>query len=295
MKKIKNTWMAGCDEKKVIPALYFLAGIMLLSPYLIYGASGNQLPFLIGNEGYYHQRIAAHISAILRIGVDSLSYGGRPYVSNLYHVIIGYGAYVIPLGVLVRGVPLVSGILSLFVMNRILKKTGYSQELRITALFVFILSPGFIDAFGLSTPRSVAFLLAGSAYLLFMYAGKTRLLLSVALMSSLVFFDVSAVVWLIALMWGEYLVKRDRIKERLGATAVVLAVAVSFVLPLYLEFPPGNHVLFQPEVIKRFVTDAGSLHGFGIFALILAFLGYFGLWRENKKHNTFFMALVVLF
>lgn len=99
-------------DKKIL-YIFLLAAIILLIPHLIFFNKN----ILIGEESYYHLRIARSI--IENKFYDNLSYQGRDYFLNPYHFFLALFLYI---GSIYRFVPFLLGISSLLLFYLIFKK-----------------------------------------------------------------------------------------------------------------------------------------------------------------------------
>src|SRR3989344_243507 len=117
---------------------------ILLTPSIIQLADRSDV--LLGEEAYYHVRMAQEIAAGNIPEYDEMSYGGRPYLFNPYHLML---ATLLPLGMPVAAflLPLVLGMITLLCISRIGRLLGMERSMVYGAMLLLIISPVFISTF----------------------------------------------------------------------------------------------------------------------------------------------------
>ena len=164
-----------------IALFIFLAAVLvLIIPHIIrYLFLGD---VLIGEESYYHARIASEINKHGIPVSDRLSYGGIDYIFNPYHVFLAFFSSFLGAGLASKLIPFVLGILSIFLFYHILKNLGLNFEMRFISTMILLFSPPFIYNFVVSTYYSLLIFLVLLTFSLFMSKNNYLFLASLFLM-----------------------------------------------------------------------------------------------------------------
>ena len=268
-------------EKIIIAFGIAVTLIILLSPVIARLYDGNTL--LIGNEPYYHLRMATEITEHKTITFQDDKAGGRTYIAHIYDETLAMAA------ILMGGknasifLPILLGIGSLALFLVLTRYFGMMNKKRIIAAILLITTPTFIYTFSVSNEHALAiFLILLGAYLalkpgIWKAAGMVSLIL--AAYSSLF---ASLVITAIFMLYFLSDIKRNSI-ALWGALIAVLAAIIH-----------NQGYIYQSEGLKGIISDLGASAGFGIFNLILASIGIISLLRRKKQHFFIFGMLAFL-
>jgi len=175
IKKIIN------NEKKIC-ILFLIAALLLLSIPLIVRLI-NKNPLIIGEEPYYHLRIAKEIAEKKKIDYDPLSYAGRTYVFDPYdyflaftYNLLGNKTFIIT--------PFMLAFFFVIFFCLIIKQLGLNPMTRLLIMLTLIFSPIFIYTFTVLNKHSLVIFLMLLGFLFFI---DRRILLNVV---SIIIFSI---------------------------------------------------------------------------------------------------------
>lgn len=278
---------------KIHPYAYvlFIAAIMLiLLPFLMRTLNDNTT--LPGEEAYYHARIAKQITETgFPMQDDAVSYG-RPYYFNPYHAVLAVFSYI--LGVLnaSRIVPLIAGILSVWIFYSLLAKFKLDRLAILSILGVFILSPLFSYSFSLSTPACLMILFNLLGVYFFMKDKKWCFVLSAVFFSATALFGILHALVPAAIVSFYVMYNRKKLNHAYIILALLCIIIFAYDLPVYLQ---GESIDFvQKSHVTGFISDLGGIGGFSAFTLLLALLGIIGLWSYKKEHYLLYAASIFI-
>lgn len=278
---------------KIPPYAYvlFIAAIaLILLPFVMRTLNDNTT--LPGEDAYYHARIAKQITETgFPKQDDAVSYG-RLYYFNPYPAVLAIFSYI--LGVLnaSRIVPLIAGILSVWLFYILLARFKIDRLTILSILGVFILSPLFSYSFSLSTPACLLILFNLLGLYFFMKDKKWCLALSAVFFSSTALFGIlhALVPATIVIFYAAY--NRKKLNHAYIILALLCIIIFVHGLPVYLQ---GESIDFvQKSRVTGFISDLGGIGGFSVFTLLLALLGIIGLWRHKKEHYLLYAASIFI-
>ena len=263
------------------------AAIMLLLPSAIQMAREEDV--LLGEESYYHVRIAQEIAAGDVPQYDELSYGGRLYQFSPYHLMLApfllggarFAAIVVPLAL---------GLFTLYCIYRIGRLLEIERGMVYGAMLLLIITPVFMNAFSTLNAASGFVALIAAASLLFLDRGRLPFVLALLLFSIAVFFGVGEVAMVILLALGYYLWKGDRrcFVVVLVTTTIAAIYYISMVAALGIpEIPP-------PELSGGIISELGQAGGISLFLLLLAGIGIITTWREKHRFWAAYAGIILL-
>ena len=252
--------------------MLFVAFVVLSAPLALRYAEGTSL--VIGEESYYHARIAGQMISGSLSPADTLVYNERPLYFGPYHVLLAlFGKYI--------GIDLASVAIPVFLS---LGKFGVVGSRRVIMSLLLISSPSFIGTFIQSNPHALAvplylvglYLLASSRSI----SLSPKVLLGFFVLVATILFGVFNFVLLIILLLGYYTVER----RKMMVFFLVLAFLFVVSLVYYLLFSiPGS-------LVSVLVSDLGG-SGFGVFSLVLLAAGIILCWKDRY---SFFLPFALL-
>lgn len=259
-----------------IKLLFVLAVMILIIPHAVRILSGNDT--FIGKDAYFDIKTANEIINGER-GI---------YEADSYQILIMLMIKFLRTDALLRLVPLVLGIISLYLSRKILREMRLKKRASFFIMLSFILSPFFVSTFTISSKKALAVAL----FLVLIYSFFTRK--SIVATASAILLALSgfwsalytALIWVIQ-------VKNKRISFKKSAIALVfIALAIIF---LYIpEFLAGNIQFEHPNYLREFLSDFGGINGIGIFSLLLAVVGLFTVRKFKRKNYLFYISSALL-
>jgi len=270
--------------------ILLIAFVVLMAPHLIRFASGNTT--LIGAQPYLHARIAEGMDwaniADTRF-VDDLILGGRLIQYNPYHYLLAVSGHLFTVTTASKMLPFVFGLLTITFFYFTLKSLGIKSLNRFILSVLLVLSPPFIYLFSVSTPSSMSISLTMLGLYLYLSDKKYALgasLFCFFIVSFFSFFNlllIILVILVISLIMGT---KREK-----------MLFFVLSILVIYLFKPVAfyNSFDYQAVSLRDIVSDLGAQIGFGVFNLILAFIGLFYSWKSKEKLYPLYFAVALLF
>ncbi len=274
------------SERTVLICILLLAVIILSLPYFIRILSNNNT--IIENISYYHTRISQTISKQGPLTYDELSFAGRDYLFNPFHYILAFLNLFLDFNLIARLLPLILGILSVLFFYLILKRLDLDLEKRFLICAILILSPIFIYSFTVLNYHSFVILLLLLAFYSFTLKTKTCFwLTALLLIAASLFNPFSALIGILALLCYSSSIKN--LKRFYPIMILFLLFCTAYYLPVY--YSNGlPHFVLNGGRIESFVSDIGGKIGFSIFSLILAFIGFIGLY--NKKRLPLYFIFI---
>jgi len=281
------------NEKNLFVFILVFALIILLMPYLIRIVDYDSV--LIGQMPYYHARIASSVISKGLPNYDKLSYGGREYIFNPYHLILAGFSYVFGVDFASKLLPFLLGISSLLIFYLIIKNFGFNLDQRALILFIFVMSPLFIYCFSVSNSYSAAIFLLLMGFYLFVKKKKVFFVFSVISFFLASFFGILNAIITITLLLNYLLLNKKKLKRFFIVLFVLLAASSLYYLPFYVKHGlPENFSFISVNVLQQSVSDMGSLFGFAVFALILALIGLIITWKNKKQLIFVYLTILIL-
>jgi len=280
------------NKKNIFTYLIILAIIILLIPILARLLSNN--PSYLGSNAYYHTRIAQTIKEKGVPTTDFLSYGGREYSPNIYHLILAGISFIIPLNILLFIIPLILGIFSLILFHSILKRLRQKKQLISLSALILIMSPIFIYLFTTTNQNNIPIFLNLFAIYFFLSKSKNKkYLFAIIPLTIAAFFNILHAIIPILLIFFLATTKNKKSKA-IKLSIAPLLVLLTYHLPFYIK----NGISLTPDFVKinffnSFISEFGAIISFGIFTIILTLMGIMNL-RENKKTTLFYTIILAL-
>ncbi len=266
--------------------MLFVAFAVLSAPLALRYMEGKSL--MIGEESYYHARIARQMISGSLSPADTLIFNERPLYFGPYHVLLAFlGRYMgIELASFV--IPIALGLVSFAFFFLSLGKFGVVGSRRVIMSLLLISSPSFIGTFIQSNPHALAvplylvgfYLLSSSKSI----SLSPKILLGFVVLVTTILFGIFNFVLLIILLLGYYTVER----RRMMVFFLVLAFSFIFSFVYYLIFS------FSGSLVSVLVSDLGG-SGFGVFSLVLLVAGVILCWKDRYSFFLPFAVLLYLF
>jgi hypothetical protein len=239
----------------------------------------------LDSKSYYHLRVAEDLKESGFVTHDELSYNGRPYYFNLSDYILSK-TYLTE--VFARILPIIFGILSVFLLYRILEHLNLKNDVKLLMIILLVSSPVFIFIF---STFNYLFMAVFLNLLIFYLILNKKLGFSIFLIILMPLFNLRIVPLTLLLLLVYYIRQKEIKKLIISCLFLLFSTATYYLLIIYPKFIfPDTFLLNQG--ITNIIYDFGSFYGAGIFVLLLALVGFIILWRE-KKENFFFTFILV--
>lgn len=242
---------------------------------------------LIGEDSYYNLRLSNFVHEHNELPIyNELSYGGRPIVNEMGWITL----LSINPGFLSRFLPFLLGVLSAVLFFLIARKIN--SRISFLSSVLFVISPGFMYLFSVSTKYTGAVFLG----LLSFY-----LILSGFYLFGVLFLSLTSIFsfWggVISLSLFVILSFKNGYRKRWFLIAIILSLAfmvLQYSRLLSLDFPEFSFFYLRENVsfLQTLVSDFGGLYGVGFATLILSLIGIYSLWK--KKYAYIFIYAVAL-
>jgi hypothetical protein len=254
----------------------------------------NNNSILLGDFTYYHLRIADSIIKEGYLDYDKLSYQGRKYVFQPYHLFLAFFGRLIGTDFIYIIIPLLLGVLSVIILYLILKNLGATIIERFWVLIILILSPVFIYLFSVLNQYSLSVSLILFGFYLFLKNKKVLYYLSIPIFVSLVVFGIINVIISLLLILAYSLTHKKKMKLFYFILSIVLVFSGLYYYSLYNVFGlPAFYDIESKNILQQTITELGAEYGIGMFAFLLALLGIIISWKN--KHRFFIIYLLTLF
>jgi len=185
-------------------------------------------------------------------------------------------------------VQIIVALLSLFLLNNILKEFKLRYETRIYVLALLLLSPIFIYSHTAFVSYSFLMLFSISGFFFFM---KKRFIWSALSLLLLSFFDVYVFLAVLILLLF-YALKINLFHKYVLAAAPPITIFLLFIIGFWGS---GKfYALSEIGSVSSLFSDFGALMGYSIFIVLLSLIEIFSFF-EKKKYTPFVVFLCVLF
>ncbi|MCP3682729.1 MAG: hypothetical protein GY861_08575 [bacterium] len=232
---------------------------------------------LIGEEPYYHARIAQQISE----DTDTLIYDERIIQPTLYHYMLFASSNIVGIENASRLLPLLFGVLSVVLFYFLLRKLGVDKEKTFIISLLLVISPAFIYTFVFSTPHALSVLIILLGMFLISFRKTTCTVIAFVLFASLLFFNTFSILLALVIL-GALVINKG--KEKLLFLFFMMALLVASLF----------YFISLNKPFVEFSSDLGALIGFGIFTLVLSVLGLLVTWDQRSKLLVIYSPLIFL-
>lgn len=289
--KLENLkWFRKLTENKVLVySLILTIVILLIIPYIRLFYYDN---LLIGEQPYYHIRVAQHI---LEKGIplnDPLI--DSPYLLQPFHLVLAGLFSFLSISLSSFLLPFLLGGLSVIFFYLILKELRISILNKFFALFILIISPVFIYTFSTLNSYSLSVFVLLLAFFLFIKKQKFFFILSLILFAVIPFFNFVSVIFSVAILLIYSLNNKKKIKQFYNILFIVIIIALIRYI-IYLIKYGIPHFSLNSVVFVNYLSELGGLLSFGIFNLILAAIGLYLIWNKKKQilgYLVLFIAII---
>ncbi|PIN69883.1 hypothetical protein COV93_03735 [Candidatus Woesearchaeota archaeon CG11_big_fil_rev_8_21_14_0_20_43_8] len=270
--------------------LMFLALMVICSVHLLRWHKAGSI--LIGDESYLQMDITKDIDA-KDLLVPS-SYGR--WQINPYNLLLDAFSKVTSDAFASRMLPLVFGLMSLFFAYIVLRKCRFTETTLFFILVVLIISPPFIYTF--STSNIFSMLIFLNILVIYLVSKTNTFWQYLAIPIGILIFCfgwLSTITTILFLLIFTYMKQKER-----GTLFLIIFIAL---LSLGYVLSPYNtsnqHANTEDRdvsgIFKNLVSDLGSPFGFGIFDLLLLFVGIIVTWKMRSRYFPIYILLLILF
>lgn len=278
---------AALREEKVSRTLLFLFAVLLLSiiPFfrLLYYDS-----WPTGELPYYHMRIGA---TLLEEGIpreDTAIFLSRPYSFDPLDILVGLLSAVIGSKAAALLVPPMLGLVTLFFVYALLDMIFPAPKQRLLAGIFLAANPLFLTIFSELTNLTIISTAVAAGLYFFLRKNKTKWLAFV-FFPMLLFYEIwhsIVAVFLLLILSSRFSSQKKREGIFLSSILLLGILVVFFTKRMSI-------VLMQPSflgLLQNAFSDIGGKFGLSFFAVFLAIIGFYTLWK-NKKIPVSFLGL----
>jgi len=280
--------LENLGSKKILIYLIVIAFILLLGIFVFRFLLGGAL--IPGQEGYYHLRISEDYGpSNLFQDKDDKSLGDSPLLYTVFNVLL---APLIPLGdvVIAIGLPIILGLLSIYVLN--LNLLSFKQDIvvRTSFLGLFIVSPIFLKLYThLALEGFAVLLLLLGVYLFFKKStaiGNTL---------SYLFFIIFASLSLTHALIGIVILLLIFQYKKISFGKVLILIVLMLIMQVFLSIPSViSYEIVIDNFLKLVISDFGANYGFSLFSLVLAVIGFTYSWQKKSKFAPIYLSFFAL-
>jgi len=240
----------------------------------------------IGEESYFNSRISKDL-----VTIDNLIYGGRNVILNPYNLLLYGGSLLFDMHSLSKFLPFILGLVSLLLFYFLIrKKLDITKSLLTAGILVF--SPIFMYNFLVSSKFALLVVLNLALLLLFLKNRRMLHVVGLLIFLGICFFGLSSIAISVAMLLGLVIYDKKLFKPFLTYLILVVVFVFGYLVPFGKIFFNKTPEFAQIGILQRMFTDLGGIIGFGIFAAILAVVGFIQIWSNNK--NFYYSLFLVL-
>jgi len=264
----------------VLLCIFVLSSIFLFRPF------DGVFP---DTESYLNMRVADDFNFY-----DELSYDGRvaTYALGLPLILLltfGFGFLL----------PLLCGLLVLYLFWKILLKFNFVTQLSKVAVVILLLSPPFIYLFTTLNQYFFPLFLSFLAFYLLLLDKRWTKNCSIVLTVILPLFSLVIAISYLTLL-ALYVLYKDKEKRKLFLWVLGLSFLITFInfilLTIFAGFP--ERFLFSLNIFgvtsRLLISEFGSHYGLSLFGLIAAIAGTLSVWKR-KYNNLFYFFMILAF
>ncbi len=270
--------------------LIILAVVLLVSPILM--RYFNNDPLVSGDRPYRDLVVAGSFSNDI-ILENNFSLLDKYVFVNPYQVLLSYLSRIIPPDMAAILLSSLSMMFALFILIALLKSFSVYELENFFIVLCFILSPIFISAGVFPTYYSfVLFLYISGVYLFCNKDGLFFQLLAVFIFSLNALFGLAhaLMVFVTAIVISEIFHEGFKDRKYFYFAFVPLFFLIAG-CQLFVIF--YGSVGFDVNVsLNNFVSDFGSDFGFGVFSLLLSFVGIIVIWSYKRKYYALYTLFI---
>ncbi|MFC1753092.1 hypothetical protein ACFL96_06815 [Thermoproteota archaeon] len=294
----RKEWDIDLKKYNLTFLLIIVVLFVLFVPYLMRFYHGNTA--VVGSESYLSTRYALELIEYKELTMTELMekysatpdlvYTRRTFHFNPYHVVLAVTGDLFGLKNAARILPIIMGLLSIFLFARILVSLDFERYRRDVILLLLVTSPAFIYAFTFSTSHSLAILLSLLSVYLFTQKHKVWLGLSMVCMFIVSLFSIFNIILLFLVLLAYTLHKDD--KKQWFFIALFFSVIFLFIKKVNIYYSYTTHESLN--FFSALFSDLGGLIGFGFISIVLVFLGAGLLWKKRKQMLVFLIPVLIL-
>lgn len=267
--------------------------LVLFLPYTLRYLRNN--PTFIGEDSYYHTRVAKAILENKASFYDEQAYGNRPYDLNPYHFMLAGLGHFTSINRASKALPMILGLLSVLLMFMITGKMKLNWKLRLLFISVWIISPIFIYTYTVSTPLCLILLINLAGLYFFLNKGKLSLVISTILFSFVPLFGLYQIIIPIMLLLLVSIGKKQKIRAFYITMSVMISIAVIYnVYLLVVHNPLPQAMYIEKDLVRSLISDLGGKIGLGAFSVVLLLVGIFLMWDKRKENYPAYLMLIIL-
>lgn len=284
-------------EERVSKTLFFLFAVLLLSivPFfraLYYeGWPAGELP-------YYHMRMG---TTFLEEGIpheDTGVFLSRSYSLDPLDILMGFIGLLFGMKGAALLVPPLLGLVTLFFLYALLGMIFPSPKQRLIAGIFLAANPLFLTLFSELTNLTIISAVTAAGLYFFVQKKKTHWLAFV-FFPLLLFYEIYHSIIAVSLL----LILSSRFSSQKRREGIFLSSILLFGILIVFFTKQISIVLINPSflgILQSAFSDVGGKFGFSFFAVFLAIIGFWALWKTKKIPSSFlglcfFLLLLTLF
>ncbi len=293
------------NKKVQLSIIIIITLILLLLPHIIRYMHYGKI-ILPGDKLYYDLRIAQDITLNKLKANDQLVATQNTYYFNFYYYFLAAFLLFFNPEITVLLLTILLAILSIILLFKILKAVEASEEVTLLSLIFFMISPIFITENIILGQSSLALVIMFSFFYLYLQslnnhnASKSifknitsnyiqyiaMLLLLIVLITTSILFTY----FLLILLFVIQMIYRKMNYWLLLIAAIIIIITVILGLSHMGRLPQQ---ITPTNIFEENVSDLGAMLGFGVFQLMLLFLGFFKL-SSKKNYKLLLFGTIVL-
>ena len=247
---------------------------------------------MIGQESYYHLRIAGQITKTGIPVYDQMS--DSNYALNPLHLLLALFVYLIGEKITAIVFPFLLGILSLYFFMKILEKLNLDPIKKIFTLIMLFVSPIFLYTFSTINSFSFPIFLMLLGFYFFIKESKINFYLSILIFAIIPFFGLFNLLITIILLLFYSIFEKTKMKNFYFVTFVLLLISLVYSSPFVYPFFFPKELIFNLNVLKNILYELGAVPGFSIFIILLAIIGFLQIRSEEKRKNFIIIFLLLV-
>jgi len=279
------------SEKNIIIGIVVVCAILLLLPAGIRHVKYDDIA--PGEQAYLHDRIAENFGEADFVRMkyrDDKVFFNRFVKINPHHFLL-FGMMKAGIDALI--ISILFGIMTCLLLYLILKKFNILIEARGFYVLAFVLSPVFVYAFSVPNPHATALFLGMLGFYLLMCQKIIFKIMAVFFLVLASTFSVFHSTLIILLVLAYVIYKRDN-KNMIFLGLIILIdgfLMLYYRLPLFLQYTFTEN----QNYLASMISDLGGKEGFGIFTILLVFIGMFYSWKYKKTFVMRYFFLILIF
>ncbi len=270
------------DEKRTIILLLIVALLVLASPVIIKWAL-NQNTYL-SEDTYYNVRMVEQMKEKDIQHQDLLQ--ERKYDFNLFHYLVAKSG--IGIDFAAKYLPIIFGILSLFLVYLLLKSINLGQNDIFFSIIILATTPIFLFKFTTFSPDIIGFPLFLLGLVLF-FRGYYA---SIFFLGATAFINIMYPFIALVIIAGDYFTRRKKLWISVANVAAIVITLVAGIFLLNINYLAA----FIPVKLglNGFLIEFGAIKGFAIAMIGLAIIGLFSWWNKEISKTPVLVTIILL-